>query len=179
MSRSRSDDHDSHDAPPGGGVASHAAPAVEFNEAVRRALRQWDFRGRGSRSEFWWTAVAVSLANAACGVVSRWRILDVPLSLVVLLGWVILLKAAIRRYHDIGRGALWAVVHGVVIFVSTAAIFIGLVALVAESFGGGSSHRLEYLVRLAEVGVALDIVVAGWALVWLCRRGTPSANRWG
>lgn len=70
---------------------------VEFMPALKKFFTTWNFRGRASRSEYWWPCLAVFL-----------------LSFIPLLGILVALAALVpaiccfvRRMHDIGKSGWW------------------------------------------------------------------------
>jgi len=158
----------------------NAARGVSWATAVGLGLRDWDFRRRGSRSEYWWLALSTAAVDllmsafASSHVVNALTVTVVNVALAV-----VLFKAVVRRYHDIGRSWWWALVQAVVGFVATVSVLLGFVAAIANALDSGRSLRAATFVHVAYVGMALGALNTLWALFWLCRPGTPAQNRWG
>ncbi len=166
-------------APFGDGEVSHAAPPVSFGEAIRRGVTDWRFGVRGSRSEYWWLAVFSSLVTmairAALGPHDKG-----PVAIVVAVFLsVIMFKAFVRRYHDIGRSMWWAVLNYAVGYVATILAIIGFVAVVVSALGPGLSTRTHRFIDFGEAGLVVAVINGVWTLIWLCRAGEKGHNRWG
>ena len=72
---------------------------MTFGKSISTCFSKYaDFSGRASRSEFWWWALFVCLATAACSIVSE--MLSAVFSLAVLLPY---LAVGARRLHDTDR----------------------------------------------------------------------------
>ncbi|MDD9855601.1 MAG: DUF805 domain-containing protein [Gammaproteobacteria bacterium] len=91
-------------------VANFAAPARAPTEAVRICLVKYlDFRGRASRSEFWWfwlfaLVLPQSLSTAFGYLLSMDSHLQFYLDMAVFAPFFVpLMAAGMRRLHDIGR----------------------------------------------------------------------------
>lgn len=129
---------------------------MTFSEAVRVCLREKyaDFRGRASRSEYWWfqagfflflsipiAMVFVATINDSDGLFFSGFILGG----IIFLGLFIPgLSATARRLHDLGYSGWWYLLYLV-------------------------------LSNIPYVGFAVSIA----GLVLLCRRGTQGPNRFG
>jgi uncharacterized membrane protein YhaH (DUF805 family) len=64
-----------------------------------------DFKGRASRSEYWWFALFVVLVSFAAGLLG-----DAANALVALALFLPYLAVSARRLHDIGRSGWWQLV---------------------------------------------------------------------
>ena len=90
-------------------------PIVRFSEAITTCLRRYaTFEGRASRSEYWYFALFMVLANLGSAVLDAAIFPDnavSPLNTLVSLGLLLpSLAAAARRLHDIGRSGWWLMV---------------------------------------------------------------------
>ena len=76
---------------------------VSFGEAFRRLFtkRSFTYKGRISRSDYWWTVLVVGILNA--GISSL-------LPPVAFIAFVINVYAGWRRMQDIGKNGWWSVV---------------------------------------------------------------------
>jgi uncharacterized membrane protein YhaH (DUF805 family) len=111
--------------PPSGGDASGAGDyagagsgasgyleggPADFGEAVSRAFRHmFTYRGRASRSAFWWLVLFVVFAEVIIGIVARLsRPAGIGLDIVVgIPNLLVGLSMAVRRLHDTGRSGWW------------------------------------------------------------------------
>ncbi len=111
---------------------------VSFVEAIKLFFINYvNFKGRSTRSEYWWivlfnflVSVVLSVLSLAVGIADKNgnSVLTTLWSLAVLVpGW----SAVSRRLHDTGR----SFVHAFIIFVPVAGPFILLVWLAAASDG--------------------------------------------
>jgi uncharacterized membrane protein YhaH (DUF805 family) len=86
---------------------------MDFGEAIRSGFQNYvTFRGRASRSEFWfWTLFAVLLTVAA-HIVDGALFPDTQLAgpLVSLFLFLPGLAVAVRRLHDLDRGGWWLLI---------------------------------------------------------------------
>jgi uncharacterized membrane protein YhaH (DUF805 family) len=154
------------------------APARGFGEAISVCFNKFaTFKGRASRSEFWYFA----LFNVIVGIVTG--ILDLAImggaaemsplnslaSLVLLLPN---LAVAVRRLHDTDRSGWW--IGGLYLVVAVTA---GLaVASGVQTGNGGGSDTMIGAVGIIAIGL---VVYAIAMLVFYCQRGTPGPNRFG
>jgi len=160
---------------------SHAAPPVSFKEALLLGLKDWDFSRRGSRSEYWFLVLWAGIANIVLSIISipllrsgMSGLLTGPFSILFSL---LMVKAQIRRYHDINKSGGWIALQYGLSTAGGLGLLIALVSgLVAQLNGGMRFHP-----NLGLVAVSLLLIVGSgiWSLVWCCLPGKPSANRWG
>jgi uncharacterized membrane protein YhaH (DUF805 family) len=79
---------------------------VTFTESIQTCFRKYaDFKGRASRSEYWWFALLVVLASFAAGLLG-----DAANALVALALFLPYLAVSARRLHDTGRSGWWQLV---------------------------------------------------------------------
>ncbi len=95
----------------GPGAEDLQPKSVGFQEAIRRALNKYAvFRGRASRSEYWWFALFNILVSIAAGILdsvlfgNENSVLNALATLALLLPS---LAVSARRLHDIDRTAWW------------------------------------------------------------------------
>jgi uncharacterized membrane protein YhaH (DUF805 family) len=86
---------------------------VGFADAVRLGLNRWsDFKGRSTRSEYWWfclfTVLVNLLATIIDGIVGLWGIFELIASLGLIIPG---LAVAVRRLHDINRTGWWLLLY--------------------------------------------------------------------
>jgi len=106
---------------------------MEFMQAVKTVLNNYaNFDGRSGRSEFWWWVLAYFvgyiLLMFAGGIIGAGQ----------LLGWLFALglivpnvAVGIRRFHDIGKPAIWAIS----MFIPLVNLVIALIFLTKPSDG--------------------------------------------
>ena len=83
--------------------------SMSFPAALRSVISQAPrFRGRASRSEFWWYFLAYAIVGALAAVFDRLAHSSAP---AIVVGLALLLptaSVAVRRLHDTGRYGTWA-----------------------------------------------------------------------
>lgn len=139
---------------------------MKFEEAVKVCLKEkyYCFRGRATRSEFWWFALFVFLANCAVGIVSMFFPPTLENFVSLLFSMALLLPnlgVAARRLHDRNLSGWW----------QTLPLLLSLLALVALAVEIASELWMVLSVLSAAAGV--------WFLVMLILPGTPGPNRFG
>lgn len=79
---------------------------VSFVDALKKGfiLNYCNFKGRASRSEFWWMALACWLISGAAGGLGTISHLSFFMNLIDLLIILPMLGVTVRRLHDIGKG---------------------------------------------------------------------------
>jgi len=77
---------------------------MQFQESIKTCFNKFiDFKGRASRSEYWWFVLFAILVNIAANLL-------LPSSvgtIIVLVLMVPQICAAIRRLHDMGKSGFW------------------------------------------------------------------------
>ncbi len=84
---------------------------MDIQQAVKSVLNNYaKFDGRSGRGEFWWWVLAYVIGSIVVTAVSR------TLGMGGLLGWIYWLAlivptvaVSIRRFHDIGKPAIWTI----------------------------------------------------------------------
>jgi uncharacterized membrane protein YhaH (DUF805 family) len=81
---------------------------MSFAESIRTCLTKYvDFKGRASRSEYWWFVLFIFLAYVGIGVVAS--VAKAP-ALILVVPFVLLLPqlaVGVRRLHDTGKSGWW------------------------------------------------------------------------
>jgi uncharacterized membrane protein YhaH (DUF805 family) len=79
---------------------------MQFQESVKTCLNKFvDFKGRASRSEFWWFVLFTAIINFTLGAISD-KLQGVG-ALILMLPY---LAVAVRRLHDIGKNWYWLLI---------------------------------------------------------------------
>lgn len=151
---------------------SYAAAPVSFLDAAKGLITKWSFRGRASRSEYWYAFLSLSLLSIildfVAGVVGVGALVYVSVLVQFSLGTNLLL-IAIRRYHDIGRSGWWLLLQTVLIIGSVIAFFLEALSRLTE-------HDAEPLPGIW-IMLVLCVVCVVWEIVWLCLPGKSERNR--
>jgi len=121
------------------------------------------FRGRASRSEYWW----FNLFVLAIGVIVR--IFRGPIKVLsIIIGLAIfppLIAVAVRRLHDLDRSGVFVLLPSVPLFAIAAMASIPLPPV----------DRYLLLPLLLLMAMVLYVVL----MFWFCQRGTVGPNRFG
>ncbi len=152
------------------------APSRSFGEAISTCFAKFvTFKGRASRSEYWFWALFTILVSVLTGFIDAFAfptMVDVsPLnSLANLIMLLPSLAVSFRRLHDTNRSGWW--VGGFYI----ALIAISGVAILALANDPNAQQTANNFIPLLVLGVVIYVVVL---IVFLCQRGTPGPNRFG
>jgi uncharacterized membrane protein YhaH (DUF805 family) len=158
---------------------SYAAEPVSFKEAAKFLCTKWTFRGRASRSEYWFASLTLSLFSFIASIVAGLVPVEAVGYVVLLIQFVAgvnLLLIAIRRYHDRGRSGWWIALQmalGVILF---AILFVVALSALAGALGGSSSAGAS-VGLVGVIVVLLMTAVSVWHIVWLSLPGKPEKNR--
>lgn len=153
---------------------------MTFVDAIKSGFRNYaKFRGRASRSEYWWFFLFTVLVQAVGSSIDE--------SLGNIAGLVVFLPGLalqVRRLHDTGRSGWWVGAF----YASIAVLIVAVVTLIVdasidfeefadgpfldENVSGGSAA----FVGLALLGVLVLLVVN---IVFLCQRSQAGENRFG
>ena len=98
---------------------------MEFNEAIGSGFRRYtDFRGRSSRSEYWWWTLIITIASIIFSILDRLMGgTQVLYSLFVLAVFLPTLAVSARRLHDIDRSG-WRVLISFIPIVGTIILIV-------------------------------------------------------
>ncbi|GIM86546.1 DUF805 domain-containing protein [Salinispora arenicola] len=106
---------------------------MPFTAAVRSVFSQYvGFKGRARRSEFWWFFLFAFLLNVLSRIIESALGIELLLSLVVQLAYLLpLLAVIVRRLHDTDSSGWWLLI-GIVPFIG------GIILLVFAAIKGTS-----------------------------------------
>jgi|694.fasta_scaffold02859_15 uncharacterized membrane protein YhaH (DUF805 family) len=158
---------------------SYAAEPVSFKEAAKFLCTKWTFRGRASRSEYWFAALALWLfsfiASIVAGLVGV-KAVGYVVFLLMFVAGVNLWLISIRRYHDRGRSGWWLILQGVLSGILTA-MFVAVVVASFVSALPGSTGDTKSFGLVAGIVSLLMIANSVWPIVWLSLPGKSEKNR--
>lgn len=153
---------------------------MSFLAAIQSGFRNYvKFRGRASRSEYWWFFLFTVLLQTVTSSIDE--------NLGNLAGLVVFLPGLavqVRRLHDTGRSGWWVgafyasigvlIVAVVTLIIDAAIDFDELTGgdFLGDNVSGGSAAFLG----IAAIGVLVLFVVN---VVFLCQRGQAAENRFG
>lgn len=152
------------------------APARSFTEAIKVCFQKYaTFRGRASRSEYWWFVLFVALGGFVGGLLesamgSDGQALSGVFSLATFLPS---LSAQVRRLHDTNRSGWW--IGGFYLAFIPFVLMVGVLAGFGESIspGGGAGALLAMVFGLSMLGYVITMII------FMVSRGTPGPNRFG
>lgn len=151
------------------------APARSFTEAIKVCFQNYaTFRGRASRSEYWWFQLFVFLLTGLGSVLEGGMGGDGQ-ALSGLFGIATFLpnlSVSVRRLHDTNRSGWW--IGGFYLGLIPAGLVLGVIAALGEASAPGAGSAL--------VGVILLLGIFAYAIamiVFMVSRGTPGPNRFG
>jgi uncharacterized membrane protein YhaH (DUF805 family) len=153
---------------------------MSFVDAIKSGFRNYaKFRGRASRSEYWWFFLFTVLAQTVGSAIDE--------SLGNIAGLVVFLPGLalhVRRIHDTGRSGWWVGAF----YASIGVLIVSVVTLIIDAaidfedfdnsdfFGENVSGGSAAFLGLASIGVLVLLIVN---IVFLCQRSQPSENRFG
>ncbi len=159
----------------GSGLYS-GAPARSFGEAIKVCFKKYaTFKGRASRSEYWWFMLFVWLISIVGAVLEGTMGNDGAAisGLISLATFLPSLSAQIRRLHDTGRSGWW--VGGFYIAMILGGGLIGATVAMSGSSGEPGGAGMGLIAVLSIAGLAYAIAM----LVFMVKRGDPGPNRFG
>lgn len=167
---------------------------VNFLKAIQTCSRKsFVFRGRASRSEFWYWVLFVAIGSWGLTQLDA-MIFDTPFLDIIkdpiggLFGWITLpalLAVSWRRLHDIGRSGWW-IGSGFLWLIFTIFVSVVLAFLVASALKSGNTAFLE-MMKPYKSSIEMFAFISMWSplpwgLILLVFFGTPSKkgeNRFG
>ena len=148
-----------------------------FDSVISGFLRTFDFKGRSSRSEFWWfflfslmlmlivlnfTIVGLEqqLGEIQSGDISDLLrvFIGSPLGLAMLIGYLPQIALSVRRFHDVGKSGWWFLYLQIVpSFLPGSLSFIGVITLfmylyfMCEAGGDKNQYGSNPLIKDADI----------------------------
>ena len=158
---------------------------MSFLDAIKSGFRNYArFRGRASRSEYWWFFLFTLLAQSVASSIDE----DFG-NLVGIAVFLPGLAVHVRRIHDTGRSVWWVgAFYGSIAAVITAVVVLIVDAAIDFSdlpdgrvnnddfFGDNVAGGSVAFVALASIA-ALALMIIN--IVFLCQRSNESENRFG
>ena len=154
------------------------APSRGFFEAIKICFRKYaTFKGRASRSEYWWFALFVMLASIAGAIAEGSMGEDgTAISAVITIATFLpSISAQVRRLHDTDRSGWW--VGGYLLASLCGGLVIALTVI---------SSGVQDPAAMAGMSAALlaiwGIVMLVWGIalfIFMLKRGTRGPNRFG
>jgi uncharacterized membrane protein YhaH (DUF805 family) len=151
---------------------------------AKRPLEKYaDFSGRAPRSEYWWYALALFIANIVLSIIEgivgiHHMILGLygPLTSLLFLATIVpSLAVGARRLHDTNRTGWWLLMP---IVPYVLAFVLGGAAMMGGAAAAGGAGALAGL-GVAAVFLLLGAICAIVLLVFFVLPGTPGENRYG
>lgn len=136
---------------------------MTFAESVRYNLTSgylFDFKGRASRSQFWWFTFFIFIINIIVSALSLALPKSAALGFSLCVSLLLLppnLGVTVRRFHDRDLRGWW--------------LLLPVLALGVWALGGGNSANLA--------GDLLSFLMCLAYLIILCLPGQPGPNRFG
>lgn len=136
---------------------------MTFAQSVKICLGRkylFKFRGRASRSEFWWFMLFIFCVNAAAGFILRLLPVTVAASISLAISLLLFpanIGVSVRRFHDRNLSGWW--------------ILIPIVMLFLWILSGSK--------EMGRVNSALALCMCLCYLAIFCMPGTPGDNKYG
>jgi uncharacterized membrane protein YhaH (DUF805 family) len=154
---------------------------VNFLEAIKYGFLGYSkWNGRATRSEFWWWVLALVIfgfvANIFSLLVDSFLTLGILTALVFIIMQIVLfiptLSLSVRRLHDVGKKAWYAVVTAILPFVFWGAFIVLLITLLATGVEDGLAAGITFLIGFFVVGVG----VFAWNIYMIVLWASPTKN---
>lgn len=159
-----------------GAAPYHGAPARSFTEAVKVCFQKYaTFKGRASRSEFWWFQLFIFGLSLLGSVLEGGMGHDGQAisGIFALATFLPALSVQVRRLHDTDRSGWWI---GGFYLVTLLVVTVGTFAGLATGPGPDPAGAFLALGGVAAIGFFAYTIAM---LVFMVQRGTPGPNRFG
>jgi len=152
-----------------------------FRGSVESALRQYaTFRGRASRSEYWWFYLFTFLVGIVTGIVDNALGTNVINGLASLALLLPSLAVSVRRLHDSNLAGWWLLAPVACGFLGGILLAVGLVAALADATNTDQkAHMTGAAVAFVIIGFVVLLASAILGIVLMVRSSTPGPNRFG
>lgn len=152
---------------------------LTFGESLKVVLgeKYCNFKGRASRSEFWWFYL-FSIILSSCAMPLQFisqTAYFVVLGIMYLALVLPTLGVTVRRLHDIGKSGWWYI--GLVLIGFLWSMAVGIMVGISAVTGSGEFSPVGGL--FFGVGLVVMLVYAVIMIVWLCKPSQPSDNKYG
>lgn len=141
---------------------------VEFAEAINLYFKNFfNFGGRSTRSEYWYSVLFVFLVSVGVGFVSVFigesagNFLRVVQAVAL---FIPSLSIQFRRLHDAGRSGVWS--------------FVSIIALIMSVFASLAADSFHEILGIIAVGSMISLVF-GIVLLVFCCMPSVGPNKWG
>lgn len=136
--------------------------------------RYFDFKGRTSRSNFWWAILGQFIVSIFVGVLANILTSDAVNTLWSLVTLIPGLSLNVRRLHDVDRSGWWIVLVYVpiVLFVVSLTLTTASLVMSAEAASGGFGLATIVFGLLA-------LIVAIYFIILFVKKGVQGENRYG
>jgi uncharacterized membrane protein YhaH (DUF805 family) len=155
---------------------------MSFLAAVRNCLTNYaNFKGRASRSEYWWWVLFVVILQAVTSAITD-ELSGIASLLVLVPG----LAVFVRRLHDTNRSGWWILPPFLLVIVGSA-FFVGMIVSAGLDLATADSWDPETafegasatLAVLTGVSFLLAFLVGIAVFVFTLLRGNAEANKYG
>lgn len=167
-------------------IADTGSPRhVGFGEAINLYFKNYaDFRGRSTRSEYWFAYLFVFLVSMGLSFIdSIWgiRILS---SIASLMFMIPSMSIMFRRFHDTGRSGKLIIVSYIVSVLCAVLMIVGLVLVLTVSWSNNANsdeYGLKLLGGLALMFICMIpmFVFSVYFIVVCCMPSEPAENKYG
>ena len=136
--------------------------------------RYFDFKGRTSRSNFWWAILGQLIVSIIVGFLARMLDTNAVNSLWSLITFIPGLSLNVRRLHDVDRSG-WLVLLAyipIILFMVSLTLATASLLMNAEAASGGFGLATIVFGLLA-------LIVAIYFIILFVKQGVQGANRYG
>ena len=154
---------------------------VGFGEAIKLYFKNYvNFKGRSTRSEYWFSYLFVFLISIACNILNMiFPVFTLLASMVFLLPT---LAIQFRRFHDTGRKGTIVLISHIITSVFSTFGAIMLIILLLGAFGVMPDYS-DTKALFTFIGICLmsifPLVLNIYCIVIFCQPSVPEANKYG